>query len=506
VARLKTHYDNLQIARNASPEVVRAAYRGLSQKWHPDRNPPEKREECERIMKIINAAYEALSDPESRARHDRWIAGQERAAARPPPRRGTGTTAAEGPGFDFSDSRLQPGTIRWADVRDATRAEITLAFANRHPGYACAPIARLSTQVYISLSGLVLVAGAWAWSVRVPLVGQPALLAYLAVLLACVLIVYGLLRSYQMLASGFGRRVAVTPTHLVECDYATMTVWPLLGARRFDATHHHLNGTYSGTDVHFEHIAGGSRNFMLRSKSAADHLRGTLADNVSRAQKTGVAYLGEIKNSALYWQPKGALDYAHNGAPAIGLATAGGALLLSLVVFFAVIQPPEVTLAGTRHSLARAKAPADAWPAGQAAAMPRAEAPAPADAAAEPATGWVQRPSRSPAVALSISAPGPGAYFIKLVYTDGAPLGTLYLRGGETLRVYVPVGLYRIRYAYGQAWLGTDRLFGDDTAYAELRDTYGFFVDQGHPSSHDLVIYGRLAGSSLEQVLTPAQW
>ncbi|MBL6752036.1 MAG: DnaJ domain-containing protein [Nevskia sp.] len=504
MARLKTHYDNLQITRNASPEVVRAAYRGLSQKWHPDRNPPDKRQECERVMKIINAAYETLSDPELRARHDRWIAEQERPEpGRPQPQGGVPEPA----GFDFSDSRLQPGTIRWADTRDAARAEITLAFGNSQPGYACAPIARLSTQVCISASGIAMVSAVWAWSTRMPLSGQLAVFAYFAVLAACLLIVYGLLRSYQMLASGFGRRIAVTPTHLVECDYATMTVWPLLGARRFDATHHHLNGAYSGTDVHFEHIAGGSRNFMLRSKSAADRLKGTLADNISRAQKYGVAYLGEIKNSALYWQPKGKLEYAHNGAPAIGVSVALGGLLLSLVVFFAVIQPPSLPVpAPPRPAAAQ---PAASEPGSQPqsrAEAPPTQTPAQVSASGEPATGWVQRPSRNPAVALSISAPAPGSYYVKLLYTDEAPLGTLYLRGGETLRVYVPVGIYRVRYAYGDSWLGTDRLFGDDTFYAELRDNYDFFVDQGRPSSHDIVIYGRLAGSSQERVLTAAQW
>lgn len=75
---VRTHYDNLQIARNASPEVIRAAYKGLTQRYHPDRNPND-RERCERIMKAINQAFEVLSDPQRRAAHDAWIAEQEAA-------------------------------------------------------------------------------------------------------------------------------------------------------------------------------------------------------------------------------------------------------------------------------------------------------------------------------------------------------------------------------------------------------------------------------------------
>jgi curved DNA-binding protein CbpA len=73
--RIHTHYDNLKVARDAPPEVIRAAYKTLSQKYHPDRNP--NRPDAVRIIKIINLAYEALSDPAKRQEHDEWIARTE---------------------------------------------------------------------------------------------------------------------------------------------------------------------------------------------------------------------------------------------------------------------------------------------------------------------------------------------------------------------------------------------------------------------------------------------
>lgn len=89
MARIHTHYDNLKVARNAPPEVIRAAYKTLSQKYHPDRN--QDNPEAIRIIQIINTAYEVLSDPERRAAHDRWIAKAEAAqdtkkTVEPPPR------------------------------------------------------------------------------------------------------------------------------------------------------------------------------------------------------------------------------------------------------------------------------------------------------------------------------------------------------------------------------------------------------------------------------------
>lgn len=75
-----THYDNLKVARNAPPEVIRAAYKTLSQKFHPDRNPGNV--DYARIMAILNASYDVLSDPEKRQRHDAWVVEEERSSER----------------------------------------------------------------------------------------------------------------------------------------------------------------------------------------------------------------------------------------------------------------------------------------------------------------------------------------------------------------------------------------------------------------------------------------
>jgi curved DNA-binding protein CbpA len=87
VPKVRTHYDNLKVARDAPPEVIRAAYKSLSQKYHPDRNPGDPK--ASRTMAIINAAYRVLSDPDLRRKHDEWIRKVEAeppAKPRPTPR------------------------------------------------------------------------------------------------------------------------------------------------------------------------------------------------------------------------------------------------------------------------------------------------------------------------------------------------------------------------------------------------------------------------------------
>lgn len=75
MAKIHTHYDNLKVARGAPAEVIRAAYKALSQKYHPDKNPGD--EKAARIMAIVNTAYNTLSDPVRRKEHDEWIASEE---------------------------------------------------------------------------------------------------------------------------------------------------------------------------------------------------------------------------------------------------------------------------------------------------------------------------------------------------------------------------------------------------------------------------------------------
>lgn len=64
------------MARDAPGEVIRAAYKSLSQKYHPDKNPGDS--EAVRIMTILNSSYDILSDKEKRRQHDIWIVQQEK--------------------------------------------------------------------------------------------------------------------------------------------------------------------------------------------------------------------------------------------------------------------------------------------------------------------------------------------------------------------------------------------------------------------------------------------
>lgn len=78
-------YALLGVKRDASPEAIKAAYRKLARKHHPDLNPGKP--EAEARFKAISAAHDLLEDPDKRARFDRGeidAEGQEQ-QRRPPP-------------------------------------------------------------------------------------------------------------------------------------------------------------------------------------------------------------------------------------------------------------------------------------------------------------------------------------------------------------------------------------------------------------------------------------
>ncbi|GIK72530.1 MAG: molecular chaperone DnaJ [Chloroflexota bacterium] len=81
---VKDYYQTLGVPRNADEKEIKKAYRKLAQKYHPDKNPGDKT--AEQRFKEINEAYTVLSDPDKRAKYDRFGAQWEqyaRAGGRP---------------------------------------------------------------------------------------------------------------------------------------------------------------------------------------------------------------------------------------------------------------------------------------------------------------------------------------------------------------------------------------------------------------------------------------
>jgi len=64
------YYEVLEVSKDCSGAELKKSYRKLAMKYHPDRNPDDK--EAEEKFKIVNEAYQVLSDEEKRAIYDRY--------------------------------------------------------------------------------------------------------------------------------------------------------------------------------------------------------------------------------------------------------------------------------------------------------------------------------------------------------------------------------------------------------------------------------------------------
>jgi hypothetical protein len=77
----RTHYDALEVAMDASPQTLRAAYFSLLKRYHPDKAGPVGTKRTQEI----NAAYDVLKNPQKRARYDEELRRQQRQPPPPPP-------------------------------------------------------------------------------------------------------------------------------------------------------------------------------------------------------------------------------------------------------------------------------------------------------------------------------------------------------------------------------------------------------------------------------------
>lgn len=69
----KNYYEILEVDKKASPEIIKKSYSTLAKKYHPDLQPEGMKQIAEEKFKLINEAYEVLSDPEKRKNYDAFL-------------------------------------------------------------------------------------------------------------------------------------------------------------------------------------------------------------------------------------------------------------------------------------------------------------------------------------------------------------------------------------------------------------------------------------------------
>lgn len=103
-AKFRDYYETLGVAKTATHDEIRSAFRKLARKYHPD--TAEDKKTAEEKFKEINEAYEVLGDSEKRTKYDEYGANWEHGGFQPRPggARGAGGSGGGPGGYpDFGD-------------------------------------------------------------------------------------------------------------------------------------------------------------------------------------------------------------------------------------------------------------------------------------------------------------------------------------------------------------------------------------------------------------------
>ena len=151
----QTHYEVLGVARSATTDQVRAAYRAAARDHHPDAGGDVVR------MRAVNAAWRVLGDPMRRAAYDRQLGVRSSRAASPPGPPGPSNPPDHGWMPDVGDLDLT--AEEWADLADGRPIGQTMALAGwwaiMPPGMLVASVLLLFTAGYFKSPVLLALSG-----------------------------------------------------------------------------------------------------------------------------------------------------------------------------------------------------------------------------------------------------------------------------------------------------------------------------------------------------------
>ena len=147
-------------------------------------------------------------------------------------------------------------------------------------------------------------------------------------------------------------------------------------------------------------------------------------------------------------------------------------------------------------------------PSVQSAPAPRAEPKFNKPVLALPATGSVQRNSNQTGEApLQIKTSAGMNYLVRLEDTNsGQNVMDVFVRGGSTVEVEVPLGTYRLKYAAGQNWYGLPHLFGPETSYSKADTPFRFYIEGQRISGYTVTLYSVRDGNLRTSRLNPGDF
>jgi hypothetical protein len=503
----KSPYEILGVPRDATPDQIRRAYLQKVKEIHPDNFDQVKErarwEQANEQLKALNEAYSILKNQDTRAHHDSGAA-----SAAPPPRR------QRSPDWDIKLGKLKAGMAWFASLPKSIQDRILERTTGKE-----------SNQFAIEQGGIgwnyffVLLLSAWFivlynfaqttinWS------ADDQKLMFIGTLACALLQGWNLYHISKWRLSPLRPHLIITPLYVIKTSAEQVWFWPIWSVTSVRATHNYTNSTYTGTDVYME-FGSDHQSFKISPQAAYAQLC-AMMDIFGRRVNAAKA-----QDDLRYFYAEDDFREIDPEAPPVEPPTPTRRILkvlgLTTAVYFAFYLGVLLfNHQSTRETVAmpssRYEAPARPY-------VPPAPAytPPPAPVVVQPSypeyalpeNSWSQIYTTERQVArFKVSAPEGTHYWVKLVdATTSAPAIAMFVRGGTTAEVKVPVGTYVIKYASGKNWYGTTYLFGPDTAYGKADQTMRFWIEGNIVHGHSMTLYKVLNGNLRTQSISASEF
>ena len=261
---VRTHYDNLKVARNAPPEVIRAAYKSLSLLYHPDRNPGNP--DAVRIMALINTSYAVLSDPVRRKQHDEWIRRQESLESTSSPEEKNNATHAQ-ENIDFQPPSA--GSCSFAALPSAVQEKLVLRTTGANKEQFAVRTANVTWRYVWTacLAGWFIYLFYDATDTRWNDENELWLMGF--TLGAAFFLSKTIDWIIRWHSSPIRCWLIVSPLYVIKTYLDRVWFWPVWSITDIKGTHNYRNGVYQGTslDISFD---GKPESFTISPQSAYD--------------------------------------------------------------------------------------------------------------------------------------------------------------------------------------------------------------------------------------------
>ena len=491
----KSPYEILGVTRDATADQIRRAYLLKVKEIHPDNFDQEKQrarwDKANEQLKELNEAYSTLKNQESH--------GAGATTDAPPPRR------QRSPDWDIKLGKLKAGMAWFATLPKSIQGRILerttgkernqFAFELGGIGWNYFYVVLLSAWLWVLINNGN-TSGGWAQ--------QDQAVMFAGTVICALLQTWNLCHIIKWRLSPLRPHLIITPLYVIKTSAEQVWFWPIWSVTSVRATHNYRNSSYTDTDLYME-FGSDHQSFKLSPQEVYAQLCAMMdifGRRVNAAKKQDDIRYFYVEDDFREFDPE-----APPVEPPAPIRRILKVLGLTLAVYFTSY------LGGflyNRHKSDRTdwkptssdRAPARAY-------VPPAPAynppptpvytPPPAPVVVRPTypeyalpeNGWSQLYVSERQVArFKVSAPEGSHYWVKLVdASTSAPAITMFVRGGTTAEVKVPLGNYVVKYASGKTWYGTTYLFGPDTAYGKADQTMRFWVEGNIVHGHSMTLY-----------------